>query len=159
MAGIAGVVFVVLSSAIAVTAPPIPTLTASGAEIVTYYANNQTGFLVGNYLGAVAILPAFLLIAYLTIQIRAGETDDGSLWVLVILSNATAFAAAMLIFVLLQTAAVVAPGGPPQTAKAVSDAGNLAFGFFFVPQAAAIASVAWGFLVTGAMVRSIAWLG
>jgi hypothetical protein len=158
MAGIAGIVFAVLSVLI-VIAPPIPTLTASGAEIVSYYANNQTGFLVGNYLGAVALLPAFVLVAYLTVQIRAGEPDGGILWVLVIVANATAFAAAMLVFVLLQAAAVVAPGASPQTAKAFSDAGNMAFGFFFLPQAAGVASVAWGFLVTATMVRWIAWLG
>lgn len=159
MAGVAGIVFVVLSVVIAVTAPPLPTLTASGTEVVSYYANNQFGFLMGNYLGAVALLPAFLLVAYLAVQIRKGEPDDGSLWVLVIVSNATAFAAAVLIFVLLQAAAVVAPGAPPQTAKMFSDTANLAFGFFFLPQAAGVAAVAWGFLVTGAMARWIAWLG
>jgi type III secretory pathway component EscV len=91
MAGVAGLVFVVLSAAIVVTAPPIPALTASGAEIMTYYTNNQTGFLVGTYLGAVALLPGFLLIAYLIVQIRRGEPDGGSLWVLVIVANAGAW--------------------------------------------------------------------
>jgi hypothetical protein len=142
-----------------VTAPILPTLTASGSEIVSYFANNQTGFLVGNYLGAVALLPGFLVVAYLTAQIRAGEPDGGSLWVLVVVSNTVAFASAMVIFVLLQTAAVVAPGAPPQTAKAFSDAGNMAFAFFFLPMGAAVGSMAWGFLATRTMAGWVAWLG
>jgi hypothetical protein len=65
----------------------------------------------------------------------------------------------MILFVLSQVTGVVAPGGPPQTAKAFSDASNVAIGLFFLPAGAAIASAAWGFLATGTMVRWVAWLG
>ena len=159
LAGISGVVFVVLSAAVVVTAPPLPTLEASGADIVTYYSAHQAGFLVGNYLGALAVVPGFLALVYLAIMIRDAEPGRGSLWILAIAANATALAVAMMIFALLQATAVVAPTAPASTAKAISDAGNMTFAFFFVPNAAAIAALSWGFLSTGTMPAWIGWSG
>jgi hypothetical protein len=66
------VAFVMLSVAIVFTAPPLPTLNSTGADIVTYYTDHQYGFLVGNYLGAVAVLPAIIVIVYLTVLVRDG---------------------------------------------------------------------------------------
>ena len=159
LAGISGVLFVVLSAAVVVTAPPIPTLEASGADIVTYYSAHQTGFLIGNYLGALAVVPGFLVLVYLATMIRDAEAGRGSLWILVIVTNATALAAAMTVFVLFQTAAVVAPTAQVSTAKAFSDASNTAFAFSFLPLGAVAGSASWGFLGTGTMPRWLGWSG
>ena len=159
LAGISGVVFVVLSVAILATAPPPPTLTSSAAEIVTYYADHQGGFLLGNYLGALALVPAFVVLVYLAVTIRDAEAGRGSLWVLAITTSATALGVTIVLFALLQAAAVVAPAGPPSTAKAVSDVANVTFGFFFVPMGAAVGAIAWGFLATRTMPVWIGWSG
>jgi hypothetical protein len=159
LAGASGVVFVLLSVAIAFTAPPIPSLATRGGDIVRYFAKNQGGFLVGNYLGAVALIPAVILVLYLSIEIRDAEPGRGYLWLLVLMTNTMSLAAAVTVFALLQASAVVAPSSPPQLALAISDAGNMSFGFFFLPQGAAVLSTAWGFLQTGTMPREIAWAG
>ena len=159
VAGACGVAFVVLSVAIVVTAPPLPTLATSGADVVAYFAKNQGGFLIGNYLGAVALLPGLVLILYLTIAIRDGETGRGYIWLLALVANTSALAVAVAVFVLLQAAAVVAPGSPPQVGLALTDAGMMAFGLFFLPQAAGVAALAWGFLLTGTMPKLIGWSG
>src|ERR1700694_2889154 len=158
-AGVSGVVFVPLSLAIAVTAPPPPGLAASGAEIVSYYSAHQVGFLIGNYLGAVAILPAFFLIVYLTIAIRDAEPGRGRIWVFSAATNAGALTMALVLFALLQAAAVVAPGNAPATAKAVSDAANMVFGFVLLPTGTGIAALSWGFLATRTFGRPVALVG
>jgi hypothetical protein len=159
LAGLSGVAFVLLSVAIGALAPPPPSLASSGADIVSYYSAHQGGFLAGNYLGAVAILPAFLLVVYLSIAIREAEPEGGHLWLLVIVTNASALTVAMVLFALLQAAAVVAPNSAPPAAKAVSDAANMVFGFSFLPTGAGIAALAWGFLATQSMSRAIGWTG
>jgi hypothetical protein len=159
LAGVSGVAFVVLSLAIAATAPLPPSLASSASDIVSYYSAHQGGFLWGNYLGAVAILPAFLLVVYLAIAIRDAEPDGAHVWLLIILTNASALTVAMVLFALLQAAAVVAPGSPPQTAKAISDSANMVFGFSFLPTGAATAALAWGFLTAPGLSRRIGWTG
>ena len=103
--------------------------------------NGQGGFLVGNYLGAVAVLPAILLVVYLATAIREAEPDRGQLWLLVLLTNAGSLTVALVLFALLQAAAVVAPHSNPQTAKAVSDAANMVFGFSLLPTGAAVSVI------------------
>jgi hypothetical protein len=159
LAGVSGVAFVVLSLAIAVTAPLPPSLASSGADIVSYYTAHQGGFLFGNYLGALAILPAFVLVVYLATAVRNSETEGGQIWLLIIVANASALTVAMVLFALLQAAAVVAPGAPPQTAKAISDSANMLFGFSFLPTGAGTAALAWGFLSTPGLSRRIGWTG
>ena len=159
LAGVSGVAFVVLSLAIAATAPLPPSLASSGADIVSYYSAHQGGFLLGNYLGAVAILPAYLLVVYLAIAVRDAEPEGGHIWLLIILTNISSLSVAMVLFALLQAAAVVAPGAPPQTAKAISDSANMVFGFSFLPTGAATAALAWGLLATSSLSRPIGWAG
>jgi hypothetical protein len=159
VAGLSGVAFVVLSLAIAVMAPLPPSLASSGADIVSYYTAHQGGFLFGNYLGAVAILPAFVLVVYLATAVRDSEPEGGHVWLLIVVANASALTVALVLFALLQAAAVVAPGAPPQTAKVISDLANMVFGFSFLPTGAGTAALAWGFLATPGLSRRIGWTG
>ena len=159
LAGVSGVAFVLLSLVIAVTAPLPPSLASSGADIVSYYSAHQGGFLFGNYLGAVAILPAFLLVVYLALAIKEAEPEGGHLWLLILLTNASSLTVAMVLFALLQAAAVVSPGSTPQTAKAISDSANMLFGFSALPTGAATAALAWGFLATHTFSRPIGRAG
>ncbi len=159
VAGASGVIFVLLSVAVAVTAPPVPSLATSGPDVVAYYTKNQDGFLIGNYLGAIALIPGIIVILYLAILIRDSEPGRGFVWLLALVTNTTAIAAGVAGFALLQTAAVVAPSSPPQLALAVNDAAWMIFGMFFIPQAAGVASLAWGFLRTGVLPRVIGWAG
>jgi hypothetical protein len=158
-AGASGAVFVLLSVTIAVIAPPIPSLATSGPDVVAYFAKNQDSFLIGNYLGALGLLPGIIVILYLIVAIRDAEPERGFIWLLALVTNTSGLAAAVAVFALLQGAAVVAPSSPPQLALALMDAGNMGFGLFFIPQAAGVASLAWGFLRTGTMPRAIAWAG
>jgi hypothetical protein len=158
-AGASGVVFVLLSVVIGVSAPPIPTLATSGPDVVTYFSKNQGGFLIGNYLGAAALIPGIIVVLYVTIAIRDAEPGRGYVWLIALVTNTTSIAAAITAFALLQAAAVVAPSSPPQLALAITDAGLMSFGLFFLPQAAGVASLAWGFLLTGTMPRAIGWAG
>jgi hypothetical protein len=76
-AGASGIVFVLLSVAIAVVAPPIPSLATSGPDVVAYFAKNQDSFLIGNYLGALGLLPGIIVILYLIVAIRDAEPERG----------------------------------------------------------------------------------
>ena len=99
------------------------------------------------------------MILYLIVAIRDAEPGRGFIWVLALVTNTAGLAAAVAVFALLQAAAVIAPSSPPQLALALTDAGVMGFGLFFIPQAAGLASLAWGFLRTGTMPRAIAWAG
>jgi hypothetical protein len=156
LAGVCGVVFVVLSAAIAVTAPPLPSLAASGTDVVTYFANHHWGFLIGNYLGAVALLFGLPLFVHLTLAVRDGERDGGWLWILVVLTAAAATGFSLTVFTLFQVAAMEAPNLPAATAKALSVAAGMSFAFDLLPIAAVMASLALGFLVTRVM---NVWIG
>jgi hypothetical protein len=158
-AGISGLVFVILSVAVAVTAPPLPSVAATGSNVLAYFTNNQGGVLIGNYLGAVALLPGFIITLYVVLAIRDAEPGRGYIWLLALVTNTASIAAAVVVFILFQTAAVVAKGSPSELALALSDAAAISFAMFFVPQAAGVASVAWGVQRTGVLPRWIAWFG
>jgi hypothetical protein len=156
VAGVCGIVFVVLSAAIAVTAPPLPTLTAGAAEVGAYYSAHQGGFLAGNYLGAVALVPGLVLLAFLVQGIRSAEAPGGAVWLLAALASGVGFASALFLLALLQATGVVAPTAEPGTAKALSDVSNIAFGMSLLPLGAMVGSLSWGFLATGVLSR---WIG
>jgi hypothetical protein len=148
-----------LSVAVVFTAPPLPTLNSTGADIVAYYTDHQYGFLVGNYLGAVAVLPAIIVIVYLTMLVRDAEPGRGWIWLVIAISTASGFGEAFVLFAALQAAAAVSPHATPQTAKALSDLANIVFAFFFVPNVAIVGSLAWGFLATRTMPAWTGWAG
>src|SRR5262245_28453116 len=57
LAGVSGIVYVVLSLVVGLMVPPPPTLETPAHEVVAYFAAHRQPFLVGNYLGVLALAP------------------------------------------------------------------------------------------------------
>src|SRR6185369_3766701 len=85
-AGIAGIIFFVLSGAIVVLSPFWPPLGASMVDVTQYYLHHRTPFLVGNYLAVAAAVPSFIQIAYVVMLFKRAEGESGWLWLTVLLS-------------------------------------------------------------------------
>jgi hypothetical protein len=104
LAGWSGLVFSALSLIVIPLAPSIaPALGASGASFSQWYAEHHWGFLIGNYLGILAFLPGFVLLAVLTARIRHREGVTGWMGWLVFGTGAYAFAIFAASLILFQT--------------------------------------------------------
>src|SRR5438105_12938327 len=127
IAGISGILFVILSLAILAAGPPPPTLTSPAQEIVAYYPAYRLAFLIGNYLGVLAFVPGFVLMAYLTGLLKQAEGEAGWLWIIVLGSFLVTAAVSIADLILFQATAISADPGNEAVAKALSDLANLGF--------------------------------
>jgi hypothetical protein len=114
LAAISGIAFFVLSIAVAVVAPPPPTLLSNATEIAAYYARYQGRFLAGNYLGVVGGIVFLPFLAYFVSVVRRGERKGGLWALLVLLTGVSAGATGVCIVAALQAAAALTgPGMAP----------------------------------------------
>jgi hypothetical protein len=156
LAGVSGVVYVVLSIFMVVTiqGEPLPTTGTSPQQVADFYARHRLGFLIGNYLGVLALAPSVPFMAYLTQVVRRREGEAGTAGLTFFGLGLLAHALGGTCLAMFQTLPLVES---PALAKVVSDLANLAFGLCFVLIAAFAASAAWAVLSTDALPRWAGW--
>lgn len=150
-AGVAGILFVVLSAAVVVLSPFWPPLGTQMPQVVQYYATHRTPFLVGNYLAALAAVPSFVQLAALVGLLKRAEGDRGWLWVAVL--SAALFAHALGGGALLAYQAIPfqLDVRQPGSAKALSDLAGSSFGFALIGAGGFAALTSWATFKTRAL--------
>lgn len=156
LAGVSGIIYVILSSFVAITVQGdfLPTTGSSPQAIVDFYAKHRVGFLIGNYLGVLALVLSVPFTAYLTQVVRRREGEAGFAGLTLFGLGLLAHAMGATCLGLFQALPLVEA---PALAKVVSDLANLAFGFCFVLIAGFAAAAAWAILATDALPRWAGW--
>jgi hypothetical protein len=159
IAGVVGIVFVVLIVIPFVVVPPPPLPTASRAVVVAYFHDHRAALLPAGWLGILSFPAAMVLVGALTSRMRQAEGERGWLHLVFLGGNLLSIGLAVVLGALSQLLAMDA-GGPsfdPGLAKALSDLADLGFAVFFAPTIAAWAAAAILISGTGALPRWLGW--
>jgi hypothetical protein len=156
LTGWTGIAFFVLSGIVLFLVPLWPPAGAPMEQILSYYGAHRTPFLVGNYLAALAAVPGLIQIAGLAALVREAEREGAWLWLAVLVSGGAAHAVGLVVLLLFQALPFVAVPGSEGAARALSEAANVGFGFFFVPIVATAAALGAAIVRTRIMAP---WLG
>jgi hypothetical protein len=151
--GVLGIVFFVMQVVVLVLPAP-PTPNSSTADTLSWYQTNRSAFLVLNYIGAVSMPLALILIGGLTQIFRRAEGPDGWLH-FVFLASATAnIALGLVLFLLFQQNGVYRGTGEAfQFGVALT---NLMWSFFLITAIPMFAVSGW--IITRRRALPV-WLG
>ncbi len=148
-----GILFVILSIAIGVTAPPLPTTAADGAAVLEFYTAHRSGFMFGNFLGMLALIPAIPMYTYTAYRIRLAEGAEGWLWLMSLFAGLIAHAVGMVDLAIYQVASLQTT---PELAKLANDLGAMCFAAIFP----ALTGCAWAVSIASLTVGGFGrWTG
>lgn len=160
LAGVAGIVFAVLSLIVIPLSPETPPpLGSSPAEIAGYYAAHRLPFLIGNYLGVAAFVPGFIQLAFLAALIRRAEGQDGWLSMLVLSSGTFVYGVGAAVLLVFQAVPFLIGPGREGALEAMASLANAGFALIFLAGLAFVLAVVWATLSTGALPRWFAYAG
>ena len=158
IAGLAGLVLVMVSQAFAQAGAGEPAFDAPAAEIQRFFeAKDETMLAVGSYLGLIAVLVLLWFFVGVGVVLRAAELEPA--W------RSTVAVASGLIFVVL----VMSPGWDlagvrvdegvdPQIAQLAFDSGNLGFANSWLALAGFLVAAGWIMAGTTSLPRWLGWL-
>jgi hypothetical protein len=144
-AGLAGIVFGVLSAAIFPAIYPDfpPPLGGAASEIVRFHGAHGRDFLIGNYLGLLAMIPGLFKLSYLVRLFRMHEAAESTKSLFVLCTGVFAFGVSTCDLLVFQAIPFVARPGLDAGAKAVSDIAFAGFAIVLIGLAGFMWAIAW----------------
>src|SRR4051794_26256417 len=109
LAGACGLIFAVLSGLILFIAPAFPTLATPAGETLHYYMDSGRGFLFGNFVAAVALIPSLCFASYFADKLE--RSQKGPSKNLFLLAAGICHAVAFVSLIGFQTAGLISHPG------------------------------------------------
>jgi hypothetical protein len=159
VAGIAGLVLVMVSQLLQQVGGSEPAFDASGDEILRFFqARNDTLYAIGTFLGLIAAVSLAVFVSALWAILREIEERPAFRSAIALISGIT-FVALLMSPGWELAGFRVDEGVDPQLARYAFDMGNLGFANSWVALAAFLFAVGWIILISAALPRWLGWLG
>lgn len=139
IAAICGLIFVVTLVVPLVVLPPVPDLSSSGSEVVSYYRDHRTTFLFVNWIGCVGTVLFLVFVAAVTGLLSRAEPVQSWLHVAFLAASTATVVLGLVGSAALQAVAFESAQVGESTAKTLSDLANMDFGLYTLTAGAAIA--------------------
>ena len=111
LAGIAGIVFIVILIATLILPGTPPAIDDSDSDLVNFFTDNRSGILLAQWLGFIATVPALFFFSYFLVVLRQSEGDQPVRTLTALIGIAATAGMAIVIAAILATGAFEAGHG------------------------------------------------